>query len=120
MKFPYAKVLDFPKHQKRTRLLPWVRVGVYNSKNKANIVYPLGLVDSGADLTIMDREIGESLGYEIERGSKVEIKGVGGGSVAGFIHKIRYRIENIDNAKNVFPKSYPQQTAVIVIETILS
>lgn len=95
MKFPYARVFDFPKHQKRTRLLPWIRVGIYNSKNRTNIIYPLGLVDSGADLTIIDREIGEGLGYDIEKGPKVEIKGVGGGFVTGFIHKINYRLENL-------------------------
>lgn len=125
MEFPYAKVFDFPKHQKRERWLPWIKIGVFNSQNPANIIYPLGLVDSGSDLTIIDREVGENLGYEIEKGSKVKIEGLGGGSITGFVHKVGYLIQNRINpkdiikyfdvvafTKNVFPRSYPQQTAI--------
>lgn len=125
MEFPYIRVLDFPKHQKRARLLPWIRAGIANPENPAKIIYPLGLIDSGADLTIINREIGEELDYEIESGQEEEIKGLGGGSVIGFIHKVTYLIENPNNpkeiikypdivafTKNVFPLSYPQQTAI--------
>lgn len=128
MEFPYAKVFDFPKHQKRERWLPWIKVGIFNPQNPANIIYPLGLVDSGSDLTIIDREIGENLGYEIEKVpkvNKVKIEGLGGGSITGFVHKMGYLIQNRNNpkdiikyfdivtfTKNVFPRSYPQQTAI--------
>lgn len=125
MEFPYTKVLDFPKHQKRERLLPWIRVGIYNPKDRARIIYTLGLVDSGADISIIDREIGEELGFKIEKGSKQEIIGVGGGVTHGFLHEVGYRLENPDDFKNVvqyvdyaiftkntFSTSMPQQTAI--------
>lgn len=125
MEFPYIKVIDFPKHQKRQRLLPWLRIGIFNPKNPSGVIYTLGLVDSGADITILDREIGEELDYDIEKGTLEKIFGVGGGSINGFAHKVGYLIENPDNTKgairytdfavftkNPFPATMPQQTAI--------
>lgn len=125
MEFPYTKVLYFLKHQKRYRLLPWARVGIFNPQNPTKVIYLLGLIDSGADLTIIDKEIGENLDYVVENGQKEEIKGLGGGTIIGYIHKVGYIIEDQDNqqkcikysgdaafTKNVFPTSYPQQTAI--------
>lgn len=124
MEFPYTKVLDFPKHQKRTRLLPWARVGIFNPKDPKNVIYSLGLIDSGADSTIVDREIGEELKFEIDKGTPEQIFGVGGGSIKGFAHMVGYLIENPDDpkdlikyqdltifTKNPFPSTMPQQTA---------
>ena len=64
MEFPYIKVIDFPKHQKRERILPWIRFGIFNPKEESNILYPVGLIDSGSDITIIDYELGEKLGFE--------------------------------------------------------
>jgi 8-oxo-dGTP pyrophosphatase MutT (NUDIX family) len=125
MEFPYYKVLDFPRHQKRTRLLPWMRIGIFNPDNPKKVVYPLGLVDSGSDASIIDRELGEELGYEIEKGQPETIVGMGGGQTPGFIHKLGYLIENPDDSKDIikyvdgavftknnFPPTMPQQTAI--------
>lgn len=125
MELPYTKVLDFPKHQKRVRLLPWIRVGIYNPKDRSRIIYTLGLVDSGADVSIIDREIREELEFEIEKGSKQEIIGVGGGITHGFLHKVGYRLDNLSDpndpvqyvdyaifTKNTFSRTMPQQTAI--------
>jgi len=125
MEFPYTKVLDFPKHQKRTRFLPWVRVGIFNPKDSTNIIYTLGLVDSGADVTIIDREVGEELGYELGKGISEEIVGLGGAITKGYAHKVGYLLEDPDNnssvikyrdiaifIKNKFPATMPQQTAI--------
>jgi len=68
MEFPYLKVVDFPKHQKRERFLPWIRFGIFNPKNKSKILYPVGLVDSGSDITIIDHEFAKELGIEIKKG----------------------------------------------------
>lgn len=125
MEFPYSIVVDFPRHQLRRRILPWIRVGIFNPKDPKNIIYALGLIDSGADITILDREIGENLGYNIEKGGKMELRGLGGGVVKGFIHKVGFVVENPDNSKdmikytdlaaftkNPFPETMPQQTAI--------
>jgi len=125
MEFPYCKVLDFPKHQKRTRLLPWIRVGIFNPNYPSKIIYPMGLIDSGADISIIDRELGNELGYVIEKGKPETLIGMGGGKTEGFIHELGYLIGNPDNTddavkykdyvvftKNSFPVTMPQQTAI--------
>ncbi|MBI3290346.1 hypothetical protein HYZ78_03030 [Candidatus Microgenomates bacterium] len=125
MEFPYTQVLDFVKHQKRHRILPWIRVGIFNPKNPSNIIYSLGLVDSGADVSIINREIGEELEFKIEKGRKEEIEGVGGGTIKGFLHEVGFIVQDYGNTKNVikytdyavfvenaFPESMPQQTAI--------
>lgn len=90
MNFPYTKVIDFPKHQKRERFLPWIRFGIFNPKSSYNILYPLGLVDSGSEITFITHEFAENLGYDIKKGRKVEVVGVGGGKIQeefGFLNR---------------------------------
>ncbi len=126
MEFPYYRVIDFPKHQKRERILPWLRFGIFNPQNTSKIIYPLGLVDSGSDLTIINRELGEELGFNIEKGKKEKIYGVGGGHIEGYIHRIGFNIEDLKNKEKSiiykdfvlftygkFPTSMPQQTAIL-------
>lgn len=125
MEFPYCKVLDFPKHQKRIRLLPWIRIGIFNPRNPSKVIYPLGLVDSGFDMSIVDRELGEELSYDVDTGQPETIIGMGGGQTPGFIHKLGCLVENPDNPKDIikyvdlvvftknnFPATMPQQTAI--------
>ena len=88
MEFPYFKVIDFPKHQKRERILPWIRFGIFNLKDKTRILYPVGLVDSGSDVTIADHEFAKELGIEIKKGENSKIYGVGGGSLEVWFHKV--------------------------------
>ena len=125
MEFPYCKVLDFPKHQKRARMLPWIRIGIFNPNIPSKVIYPMGLIDSGADISIIDREFGEELGYVITKGSPETLIGMGGGKTDGYIHELGYLIENPDKprdiikykdyvvfTKNNFPATMPQQTAI--------
>lgn len=128
MEFPYFKVVDFPKHKLRERLLPWLRFGVFNPKDPRKIIYPIGLVDSGSNVTIIDREIGENLGIDIKaakKGFRGMVRGVGGGVIEVFFHKIGFLIKDGKNGKTVtyedyaaftyhaFPASMPQQTAIL-------
>lgn len=124
MKFPYIKVTDFPRHQKRERWLPWMRVGISNPKGDSETLYPLGLVDSGSDITIVDHEIGEKLGFDIKKGKKDKVYGVGGGSIEIYFHEAILRIHDGSKEKPIiyedwvaftykkFPRSMPQQTAI--------
>lgn len=125
MEFPYYKVLDFPKHQKRARLLPWIKVGIYNPDNPENVIYVLGLADTGAEPTMIDREIAEELDFDVVKGKIQDIIGVGGGVVRGYMHKVGFIIDSEDGeekiqyedfailTKNPFPKTHPQQTAIL-------
>ena len=55
-------------------------------------------VDSGADITLLPRELGENLGLMIEEEEIQEISGVGGGSIPVIIKTIAMRIG--DHAMN--------------------
>lgn len=125
MKFDYIKVIDFPKHQKRERILPWIRFGIFNPKNESYKLYPLGLVDSGSDITFINHEFGENLGFDIKKGKKVEVYGVGGGKIEVYLHEVGFYIHNESKEKPIiypdlaaftygdFPSSMPQQTAIL-------
>lgn len=125
MKFPYTKVIDFPKHQKRERILPWIRFGIFNLKDKSNILYPVGLVDSGSDITIIDHEFAEELGFNIKKGVKNKVYGVGGGFIDIYFHKVGLAIHDGSRKKPIvykdfiaftykkFPTTMPQQTAIL-------
>ena len=124
MDFPYIKVTAFYKHQKSERLLPWIRFGIYNPKDASNILFPLGLVDSGSEITFITHEFGEELGFDIKAGQKGEVSGVGGGTINIYYHKVdlvlRNKSKEICNfvdwmafAYKDFPISMPQQTAIL-------
>lgn len=125
MKFSYIKVIDFPKHQQRERLLPWIRFGIFNPRNPSNILYPLGLVDSGSDITFITHEFAENLGFDIKKGRKVEVVGIGGGEITTYLHQVGFHIHDGGKDKPIiyqalaafayqdFPSSMPQQTAIL-------
>ena len=125
MNFDYFRVLDFPRHQVRERILPWIRFGIFNPKNDSKILYPLGLIDSGSDITFIDHELGEELGINIKKGKLVEVMGVGGGIIKIYFHRISFILHDGSKAKPIkydsfagfsyseFPKSIPQQTAIL-------
>lgn len=125
MNFPYTKVIDFPKHQKRERLLPWIRFGIFNPKSPVNILYPLGLVDSGSGITLITHEFAENLGFDIKKGRKVEVFGVGGGRIDVYLHEVGLQISDGSRGNPIvykslvaftyedFPSSMPQQTAIL-------
>ena len=125
MNFPYARVIDFPRHQKRQRILPWIRIGIFNPEKPDSIIYPLGLVDSGSDITFVTHEIGEQLGYDITSGNKDQVFGVGGGSIDIYYHKVGIILEDKNNKEKYdfvdwiaftyknFPTTMPQQTAIL-------
>lgn len=128
MEFPYYKVKDWPQHQPRERVLPWLYVGIFNPKNESNLVYPLGLIDSGSGLTIIHQQFGEELGFNIGSGKKQKITGLGGGCIEGYLHRIGFNVSKIEEKEDReqpiiyedwavftnkdFPKTNPQQTAI--------
>ena len=125
MNFPYFLVTHWDKnHVKSESIVPWIRFGVYNPNNHTKIVYPLGLVDSGSEITFISHELGEELGFDI-RNTKIRGRadGVGGGSIEIFYHRVglildegkeKYEfIDFIGFSYSDFPTSMPQQTAIL-------
>lgn len=123
MDFPYTLVTDWPKHQVRQRHLPWINIGI-RKPGTVKTVWPLGLVDSGAELTVIDQEIGKELGLNFKKALKSTITGFGGAKVLVLIVEVEFVID--DNSgkspivyqdfagftKNSFPTTHPQQTAI--------
>ena len=106
-------------------MLPWIRFGIFNPKKPSNILYPLGLVDSGSDITFITHEFAENLGFNIKMGRKVEVIGIGGGEITAYLHQIGFHIHDGSKGKPIiyqalaafsykdFPYSMPQQTAIL-------
>lgn len=123
MDFAYTLVTDWVKHKPRQRYLPWINIGI-RKPGSPEIITPLGLVDSGAELTIIEREIGEELGFDFKKAQKGEITGFGGGKVEALIIDCEYVIDDNSGRKPIvyrdlvgftkgqFPISHPQQTAI--------
>ena len=70
--------------------MPRVTGFVKNPKT-GNELPVFALVDSGAAETLLQRQIGEELGIDIESGEKVEFQGVGG-VTAGYRHTVMLRL----------------------------
>lgn len=123
MDFDYSLVTDWPGHQPRQRYLPWINIGI-RKPNGSNTIYPLGLVDSGAELTIIDGEIGEELGFDLKKAKQVTLTGFGGSQVPVLILEAELEIDDKSGKKPIiyrdlvgftkqkFPQSHPQQTAI--------
>lgn len=107
------------------RLLPWLPIELSINQNFSKSITPIGLVDSDADISIVNGEIGKALGFDIKSGTLTTIHGVGGGKTKGYIHEVwhkirgRYKDEKpiIFQGKLVFiedefPHTSPQQTAI--------
>lgn len=125
MNFPYFLVTYWDKnHVKSESTVPWIRFGLYNPNNPTKIVYPLGLVDSGSEVTFISHELGKELNFDI-RNTKIKgtADGVGGGSIEIFYHKASLVLEKgkekyeftdlIGFSYSDFPTSMPQQTAIL-------
>ena len=123
MDFPYTLVTDWPKHQARQRYLPWINIGI-RKPGVNRTVWPLGLIDSGAELTVIDHEIGKELGLDFRKAIKNTITGFGGAKVQVLILEVEFVIEDGNEKDPIvyqdfagfttksFPVSHPQQTAI--------
>lgn len=78
MKFPY-------KSYQRFVLRPVIPIRLKHGR--AGLLYE-ALVDSGADVSLFGREIGEALGIEIESGAPYKVLGVGGGHATYYMHAV--------------------------------
>ncbi len=78
---------------------PVASITLINGNIESNeIVY----VDSGADITLIARSVGEYLGFKIESNDKIEeIKGIGGKSIPIIIKALTVKIGNFEKNARV-------------------
>lgn len=125
MNFPYVLATRWdPNHIRNESIVPWIRFGIYNISDPSNIVYPLGLIDSGSEISFVTHEFGEQLNIDIKKTkNKGTVNGVGGGAIEVFYHKIGLILEKDEEKFNFedfvgfayrdFPTSMPQLTAIL-------
>ena len=96
MKFAYTK---FPSRDPRK---PWFSrpiVSVILTHRESTSV--VALVDSGADRSLFDMEVGKDIGLDIESGEVEYFGGIGGSRVEAFVHKVRLQVAEIEKTVEV-------------------
>lgn len=101
MKFKYLKfgLIEPSKFFGKSVLRPIIPIGIFH--NKRTLKYA-ALIDSGADFSIFDAELGEYLGIDIKSGLKEAFGGVqerGGAEV--FLHDVTLNIGGWDYKSTV-------------------
>lgn len=82
--------ITFPYREERSKIFGRIYRPVARVKIKSeNVWVPQWMyVDSGADITLIPRSVGDLLGFEVEREKIVDISGVGGGNVPVIIKEM--------------------------------
>ncbi len=90
MRFPYVYL---PAGGNRYIGLPIITIELQNNEQKQKY---LCLIDSGADYSLFDAEIGEAIGLDIKNGIAVRSKGINKNIVAeAYMHRISYSVGDI-------------------------
>lgn len=91
MKFSYTKV---PSSDPRKRWVsrPIISV-VLTHKESTSIV---AIVDSGADKSLFDAEVGKDIGLDVESGEVEYFGGIGGSRINAFVHRVQLQVIDID------------------------
>ena len=91
MKFKYRYLPDSSGPGRAYIRLPLPKIRLGSGANHPNVV---GLVDSGATDCLFDRDVADDLGIKLADSDVTrEYFGVGGQSVIGHIHPIRFQIQ---------------------------
>lgn len=91
MKFSYTKI---PSRDPRK---PWFGrpiISVILSHVESTTV--AALVDSGADRSLFDIEVGKDIGLNVESGEVEYFGGIGESRVEAFVHKVQLRVVDIE------------------------
>lgn len=91
MKFAYTK---FPSRDPQR---PWFSrpiISVVLTHRESTSV--IALVDSGADRSLFDVQVGKDIGLNVESGKIEYFGGIGEGRVTAFVHKVRLQVEDIE------------------------
>ena len=91
MKFKYRYLRDSSGSGRDYIRLPLLQVRLASGANRTDVV---GLVDTGATDCLFDRDVADDLGITLADSDLTrEYFGVGGQSVIGHIHPIRFQIQ---------------------------
>lgn len=91
MKFAYTK---FPSTDPRKRWFSRPIVSVVLSNRRSTSV--VALVDSGADRSLFDNQVGEDIGLDVEKGEVEYFGGIGGSRLKAFVHSVRVQVVEME------------------------
>jgi len=109
MKFPYIKFPSFNPRQKWISR-PYIPLKIIGQKG---IWEGYGLIDSGADKSLLNIEIAEEIGLDLDESQFENFSGIEGGKLKAKITKIRIQITGFEEIKIV--AGFVDSTAVGVI-----
>lgn len=81
-------------------------------KAEDNIWHALTMyVDSGADVTVINRSIGDLFGHNLKKGRKILMKGFGNQDIPAYVHTMRFKIGKHEfNANVAIPEKYYKES----------
>lgn len=88
MKFPYLKIPLFAIPERQFIFKPVIPLKLGNKQNPSKTVSLHGLIDSGADATILSAEYGEAIGLEVKKGKTGKFSGIGEGRITVYFHEV--------------------------------
>jgi len=88
MRFDYAKI-PTPHPQHPWFIRPLLPIHITSDNNRTNIV---ALLDSGADHSLFNIEIGWELGLKLNRGRAESFTGIAGEEIIAFFHPVTIQV----------------------------
>ena len=113
MKFQYwttSGVLDTRGRIVKRPMLELEFVGKDGSKTNA-----IGLIDSGADTTILNIQYADFLGVKLDEKNTRNILGVGNGTVLVYVSTFRFKIKQIEDKEIEVPAWYVDSNNVDIL-----
>lgn len=97
MKFPYIK---FPSSNSKQKWIsrPYIPLKIIGQKG---IWEGYGLIDSGADKSLLNTEIAEEIGLDLDENQLENFSGIEGGKLEARLAKIRLQIAGFEEIKIV-------------------
>ena len=113
MKFQYwttSGVLDTRGRIVKRPMLELEFVGKGGSKTNA-----IGLIDSGADTTMLNIQYADFLGVKLDEKNTRNILGVGNGTVPVYVSTFRFKIKQMEDSEAIVPAWYVDSSNVDIL-----
>jgi len=111
MIFPYSKIKTKDKNYPYS-ILPLINVKV-SLQSKSAITR--ALIDSGADINLINAQFGKLLGIDYKTGPKTSLKGIVNQSIDVYMHNIDLEIPRLTTYKTTMPFGFIDSSTVGIL-----
>jgi hypothetical protein len=95
MIFPYSKIRTHDKSLPYS-IIPLINVTIsYHSKS----IISRALIDSGADVNLINSQFAKPLGFDYKTGAKSSLKGIVNQSIDIYLHDIEFEVPRVSGKK---------------------